>query len=98
MAKSRYKFFENIQGQLSKTEKGMIDNSILELIRNYEYFPYVITLAEQYRPDLLAKQFYGNGNYHWIITYANNFNNSPEDYSVNKIIKIPEPDIIGDII
>ena len=98
MAKSRYKFFENIQGKLAKTEKGMVSSSFLKQIREYTSFPYVITLADQYRPDLLANKFYGNGNYHWIITYANNFNNSPEDYKVNVMIKIPVSGIIGDLI
>ncbi len=51
---------------------------------------YTIPIQFQYRPDLIAYKFYKDSSLDWILTYANQFKNSPEDYVAGISILIPE--------
>ena len=98
MAISRYKYFEESWDEkTSNRRKNLISQTFKNKLRQYPYFLYEIPLEEQYRPDLISKKIYGTFKYHWILTYANNFFNSPEDFKLHKVIKIPDPSILDEI-
>lgn len=90
MAQSRYKFFDTIYNPyLVHTQKGFPTTNLQELFTFSDNLTYKIPLQFEYRPDLIAQKFYGDPKLSWIITYANGFYNSPEDYVKNSTIRIP---------
>jgi len=99
MALSRYDFFETVWNEdIQHTQKGFIDNDFIQKLKEADSVPYQIPLSERYRPDLIAKKFYGTGKLYWVLVYVNDINNSPEGFEVNKVIRIPTPNIVGTII
>lgn len=80
---SRYKFFNG-----EKKIESIIDQSIYDTLTTKKDIWYRIPKAEEFRPDLIANRFYGDPKLFWVLVYANNFKNSPEDFSVNKMIRI----------
>lgn len=97
MALSRYKIFNSLKDREGKNRKAFLQEDKKKLIINYKSILYKIPIGEKYRPDLIAQKFYGSFKYHWLITYANGFFNSPEDYFTDRIIKIPNPSIINEL-
>lgn len=92
---SRYKNFNKVWDKDTANERKLfLSQKTKNAIKNYNYYLYVIPLKERYRPDLLAEKIYGSFKYHWILTYANNFFNSPGDYEIDRIIKVPDPSVI----
>jgi len=81
---SRYKFFDGIK----KLETLPPDN-LQELVISNLDIQYEIPKSEEYRPDLIANRFYGKPELFWVLVYANKFSNSPEDFYVTRIIRIP---------
>jgi len=99
MAKSRYKFFETVwNDDIQHNQKGQMNVNIKELFSQVDYILYNITLADQYRPDIISSKFYGDPKYWWVLVYANEINDSPQGFEVNRKIKIPNPTIIGTIV
>lgn len=81
---TRYKFFI---GDIKS--ESIIREDIKELLKTSKDVLYKIPKSEEYRPDLIANRFYGDPKLFWVLVYANNFANSPEDFIVNKTIRIP---------
>ena len=50
-----------------------------------------IPLRYQYRPDLIAYSLYGDVSYSTFLAVINGFKNTPEDFSVNTLIKYLDP-------
>jgi len=100
MAYSRFQFFPNAwNDEIQHTQQGILDTKNLkEKINKAEFDLYVIPLEYNFRPDLIAQEFYGSGKLHWIITYINDINDSPAGYYVLRTIKIPSPQRIAEIV
>lgn len=100
MAKSRYEFFETAwNDDIQHTQKGLLKNdSVKEALKTYDYILYTIPLAEQYRPDIIAGKFYGDGKLYWVLVYVNDINDSPAGFETNRVIKIPSPSILGGLV
>jgi hypothetical protein len=91
MAVSRYKFFDDVWNEdFLHLQKGFPNVSLPEYFGSIDSFSYQIPISRSYRPDLIAKDFYGNALLYWVLVYANNFSNSPEDFAPNLIIKVPK--------
>jgi len=87
---SRYKYWRDVyNSDIKHNQKGLPD------IEPYSFFTfsddksYRIPLKYEYRPDLIALEFYGDPRLFWVIVYANGFNNSPQDFNTGRVIKIP---------
>ena len=90
MAKFEMDFFDSIiNEQTGKPQKGLMNINIRNLLFDENTVRYTIPLKYRYRPDLIAKEFYGTHHLQWMITYFNNFNNSPEDYYSSRVIELP---------
>lgn len=99
MATSRYNNFDDVwNNDIQHTQKGYLNLDFLNKLKNSDSVYYKIPLAEQYRPDLIAQKFYGNGRLYWILVYANDINDSPQGFETTTIIKIPNPNIIGTLV
>lgn len=99
MGTSRFKNFEEVwNDDIQHTQKGYLDIEFVNKIKDSDSVPYTIPLSEQYRPDLIAQRFYGNGKLYWVLVYANDINDSPQGFESTRIIKVPSPEIIGTLI
>ena len=99
MAKSRFNFFENVfNEEINHEQKGFIIEGFIDSLKNYPSKKYMVSLSDVYRPDLIARKFYGDERFFWILTYVNDIYNSPEGFYVGRIINIPDPSIIGNVI
>jgi len=97
---NRYKWFEKawVNEVLKGTEtvivgdylKGFPSTSLSELFNFNDSLSYQIPIQYNYRPDLIANKFYKDSKLFWVLVYANNFKNSPEDFVFGTIIKIPK--------
>jgi hypothetical protein len=99
MALSRYKFFDTIWNEdIKHTQKGMMSFNIADILKSEEDLYYKIPLEYRYRPDLIAKKFFGDPKLSWILIYCNGFNNSPEDFENDITIRVPNINKIMDLI
>lgn len=100
MSYSRFQFFPDVWSDvIQHTQKGILDTADLKLkIEEDGVQLYEIPLSFKYRPDLISQEFYGTGDLHWILTYINNINDSPEGYYTGKVIKIPSPKRISELV
>lgn len=90
---TRYKFFD---GEIKS--QGFIRNDIKDLLSSNKDILYKIPKSEEYRPDLIANRFYGEPKLFWVLIYVNDFSNSPEDFEVNKTIRVPHYSRVMEII
>jgi len=91
MGKTRYNFFDTVwNDSLNHTQKGMPSVDLQTTFSFSDDILYTIPLEQQYRPDLVASQFYGDPTLYWILVYVNNFANSPEDFTTGTIIRVPQ--------
>jgi len=96
---SRYKFFDTIYNPiLAHTQKGFPTSSLKEMFSYSDDLAYKIPLEHKYRPDLIASKFYRNSKLFWVLVYANEFYNSPEDFDVNVVIRIPRYERIAGLL
>jgi len=87
---SRYKFFDTVYNtDLAHTQKGFPTNSLKETFSYSDDLAYQIPIEFKFRPDLIASKFYRNSKLFWILVYANEFHNSPEDFDINVVIRVP---------
>lgn len=89
--KSRYTFFDKItEDAYLGPHPGDLDYSYLRkyLISDNDTY-YTIPLIHQYRPDLISYFFYNTTSLQWVLTYVNEINDSPEGYTINRLIRIP---------
>lgn len=99
MSESRYKFFDTIFNEdINHNQKGLMTTPIGDLFKTENDTYYKIPIEYQYRPDLIAYKFYGNSKLSWILTYVNEFSNSPEDYDTDVVIRIPYIERVNDLI
>lgn len=99
MAKSRYEFFEDVwNDDIQHTQKFVLDNELKVKLNEYDYVLYTIPLAEEFRPDAIAYNFYGDGKLYWVLVYVNEIDDSPAGFYANREIKIPSPDILGNLV
>lgn len=95
----RYRWFNNVwvdkvmkettEFTVGHTQKGTPTTQLSELFNFNDNLTYLILPEFAYRPDLIAYKFYRDAKLFWILVYANNFKNSPEDFYVGAIIKVP---------
>lgn len=91
--KSRYNFFEKVEDETLGPHPGILDYNYIRsyLISDNDTY-YKIPLIHQYRPDLISYYFYNTVNFQWILTYINDINDSPEGYTINRLLRIPPKD------
>jgi hypothetical protein len=95
----RYSFFETVwNDSLAHTQKGMIREDMVELLKTDKDIIYTIPMEHEYRPDLIAEKFFGNPKLYWVLVYINNFSNCPEDFSANTSIRIPRYERIMELL
>lgn len=91
--KSRYSFFDKVEDEYLGIHPGLLEYNDLKkfLLGSDEsyYYSYKIPLVYQYRPDLIAYNLLGSVNLQWVLTYINEIENSPEGYTINRIITVP---------
>jgi hypothetical protein len=56
----------------------------------YKYWK--IPFKYEYRPDLISARWYGTPELWWVIQEYNDFFRMPQDFYVNRMIKIPDSD------
>jgi hypothetical protein len=96
---SRYKYFSDIKDAITKhTIKGFPNVDLYSMFRFQDDVNYKIPMQYKYRPDLIAHKFYGDPKLFWVIVYANRFSNTPQDFEVDTVIRIPRYERIIDII
>ena len=96
---SRYKFFSDAwNDDFAHTIKGFPTVNFKQLLSGNDDINYKIPIEYQYRPDLIAYKFYNDATLYWVLIYANDFHNSPEDFEANKVIKVPRFERIVGII
>jgi len=100
MANSRYDFFEKVwNDDIQHNQAGLLSNKDLrDKLLTYDYALYTIPLGEQFRPDIIANKFYGDGKLYWVLVYANDIKDSPAGFTTNKVIRVPSPSIIGGLV
>ena len=100
MSYSRFQFFPDAwNNEIQHNQKGILDTAaLMEKTEEASVSLYEIPLSFKYRPDLIANLFYGSGELHWVLTYINNINDSPEGYYTTRVIKIPSPKRISELI
>jgi len=93
-------FFEDVINYHTNTKmKGLLKNpKFYNVFYSPEMFSYKIPLHFKFRPDLISYKFYGTAGYDWVLTYVNEFTNSPEDYEVDRTILIPSLDKIKQVL
>lgn len=90
MGTSRYKFFDKIWNDQTKTNAiGMPNVDLYSIFLTDDDVYYTIPKQYQYRPDLISFNFYGNSKLYWVLIYANKFGNSPEDFKEGVTIRVP---------
>jgi len=97
---SRFQFFPDIwNDDIQHNQKGILDTEALkERLNDDSISLYTIPLAFNFRPDLISNLFYGTGDLHWVITYINDINDSPEGYYTGRVIKVPTPKKVSEIV
>ena len=96
---NRYKYFRDVKDTITQhTIKGFPDIDIYDKFRFQDDITYRIPLMYKYRPDLIANKFYGDPKLFWVLVYANRFNNSPQDFETDAIIRVPRHERIIDIV
>ena len=100
MAYSRFSLFPDVwNDEIQHTQQGIIDTKRLKRkLNSAPYILYKIPIAYKFRPDLISQEFYGSGKLYWILTYINDINDSPAGFDVLKIIKIPNPKLVSELI
>ena len=87
---TRYKFFRTVwNDDLRHTIKGFPDVDFKDLLSGTDDISYKILPEEEYRPDLIAYKFYSDPTLSWVLIYANEFSNSPQDFVANTVINVP---------
>ena len=89
---SRLRFYDIIQDdRISKYRLGMKDrNFINNLIQQVEHTSWKIPNTMEFRPDLISNFFYGTPLLWWLIQEYNQFFRVPQDFYVDRVIKIPD--------
>lgn len=97
---SRYKFYENVIDTNDNSQmKGLLsDPTFANNFFTTGMFYFTIPIGLQYRPDLIAYRFFRDASLDWVLTYVNNFTNSPEDYYTGNTILIPELNRIKQVV
>lgn len=100
MGVSRYeKFFDEVfNEQENSKQKGFTKDDIRERISFDDDIIYEIPLVYNFRPDRIAKRFYGNPKLYWVLVYANNIENSPEGFFTGRRIRVPKTERILGVI
>lgn len=99
MAKSRYRFFYDVFNEdENHSQKGLMEQDIKALFSDATDIIYSIPIEEEYRPDLIAKRFYGNPKLFWVIVYANSISDSPEGFYATRTIRVPRYEKVNELI
>lgn len=89
-SRSRYKYFDDVwNDNINHAQKGTATVDFQELLQFDDDILYTVTLEDQYRPDNIARNFYGDPKLFWVLVYANNIEDSPEGFYTGRVIRIP---------
>ena len=99
MASTRYRYFNTVwNDEMQHTMKGFPTNDLFTTFNFSDDIRYRIPLKFQYRPDLIANQFYGDSRLFWVLVYANGFSNSPQDFETTTVIRVPRYERVIDVV
>lgn len=83
---NRYQYSETLTTK--ETKKKYLESTIYPKIKPTNDDIYIISTQSD-RLDLLAAKYYGDSNYWWIISVANNLNDASLAIEVGKQLRIP---------
>lgn len=86
---NRYLNF-SIENINNKKKLGYLSEEFRQKLNGLNCDRYTISPMTAFRPDLISYAFLGSEKLHWILTYINSIENSPEGYYVGRIIYIPK--------
>jgi len=90
MAKSRYKFFDDVwNDNLNHSQKGLMTTNIGDLFKGADDILFTIPREDEFRPDIISSRFYGDPKLYWVLVYANNISDSPEGFYEGRVIRVP---------
>lgn len=78
-----FRFFPQIEYSQNTSVNLLVRSKIKNLVlqENTLYYDYVVREGE--RPDVIAKKYYGNSDYTWVLFYANNIKNPLTDWPLD---------------
>lgn len=95
MSRSRYiNFFEDTTDVRDNILKTFPREDFIKALDRAPYYMEVIPTTLEYRPDLYARIKYGDANLYYILVFANNFKESPQDFYAGRRIKIIREDYV----
>jgi len=96
---SRYKFFKDvIEPETGYSIKGFMRDDLSDLITFDDDLFFVIPRTLQYRPDIIAYNFYNDSKLSYMLIYANKITNSPEGFYEGRKIRVPRYERIVNLI
>lgn len=99
MSATRYKYFlEAWNEDFKHNQKTLPNKPLKEIFQNDDDLTYEIPLRFKYRPDLISLMFYKDPKLFWILVYANEFYNTPEDFEVGVKLRVPRYERILNIL
>ena len=101
MGSSRYQFYPDVwNDDIQHTLKGIVDYNLLKqkLLNENEYNLYTIPIEYVYRPDLIALNFFNDDKLYWVLAFVNDINDSPTGFYQGRVIKIPNPKRIMELL
>lgn len=89
---SRLRFYDIVEDSVERkfrlgTKNKNFTNKILTAV---PYTSWKIPAKWEYRPDLIANYFYGTPELWWLLQEYNQFFRMPQDFYVDRLIKIPD--------
>ena len=91
---SRLRFYDIINDEiLDRYRIGMKKKSFINrLKREVTYQYWKIPYKYEFRPDLVSTHWYGTPELWWILQEYNDFFRMPQDFYIDRLIKIPDAD------
>lgn len=75
--------------KINKTRIGLKDMSVINHLKTMEYRTYTIPAKYEYRPELVAYEFYDDTRLWWVLIDANNMRHPFKEFEAGKKIRIP---------
>jgi len=88
-----------IQSRSGKITYGLIEGfNKIKFITENNFTYYTVPNGLNGRPDLIARDYYGNSHLEWVIVLANRPKNTLNWPSIGDVIKIPNDSFVRSVI
>ena len=96
---TRYKFFEKVkEPNTNFIIPGFMNEDLLEKFHFEDDMLYTIPKTLEFRPDLIAYNFWKDSVLSYILIYANRIDDSPEGFYAGRKIRVPRYERIINLI